>query len=204
MYCTERPVWIGLRLRLQDQGNQTANLLTNIHKLLKGFFSGSYNVVVGRVKKDKVDLGEVSGKWTQVMDFKDAKVTIYHTACKVLVNYSQTGEKRTLFDAVKDGEALAPRVVAPESEQEPYESRRYPPASRVYRPCAVFAYEYARLWLDLTKAILAKDMDAATAAKGAVEDAQRDKRKLDDPSKPHKPRFFEHKDGHWEPKFTYD
>lgn len=146
--------------------NDQYGLVCDLDFKTKGFFSGSYNVVVGRVKKDKVDLGEVSGKWTQVMDFKDAK----------------TGEKRTLFDAVKDGEALAPRVVAPESEQEPYESRR--------------------LWLDLTKAILAKDMDAATAAKGAVEDAQRDKRKLDDPSKPHKPRFFEHKDGHWEPKFT--
>lgn len=45
-----------------------------IYHSRQGFFSGTYNVVAGRVKKDKVDLGEVSGKWTQVMEFKDTKV----------------------------------------------------------------------------------------------------------------------------------
>lgn len=115
---------------------------------------------------------------------------------KQVTESMQTGHKRVLFDAVKDGEALAPRVVAPESEQEPYESRRYK-TGHISLPSLILY----RLWSDLTKAILAKDMDAATTAKGAVEDAQRDKRKADDPSK-HAPRFFSHKDGHWEPKFT--
>ena len=36
----------------------------------------------------------------------------------------QTGKKRVLFDAVKDGQNVAPKWVAPEDEQEPNESRR--------------------------------------------------------------------------------
>ena len=37
---------------------------------------------------------------------------------------AQTGKKRVLFDAVKDGQNVAPKWVAPEDEQEPNESRR--------------------------------------------------------------------------------
>ena len=61
-----------------------------------------------------------------------------------------------LFDVHKDGSKMAPKWVAPESEQDEYESRR--------------------LWLDLTKAIANKDMEAATTAKSAVENAQRELR----------------------------
>lgn len=37
----------------------------------------------------------------------------------------QTGSKRVLFDAVKDGQNVVPKWVPPEDDQEPKESRRY-------------------------------------------------------------------------------
>jgi len=101
------------------------------------------------------------------MDFKSAK----------------TGQKRILFDAVKDGQNISPKWVLPDEEQELKESRR--------------------LWKDLTSAILNKDMEAATDAKSAVEDAQREQRKtMEESGQKHVPRFFELREGRWEPRFT--
>jgi hypothetical protein len=37
----------------------------------------------------------------------------------------QSGQTRVLFDVKKDGDKMAPKWVAPEEEQEQYESRRY-------------------------------------------------------------------------------
>lgn len=94
------------------------------------------------------------------------------------------GEKRTLFDAQKDGQKIAPKWVAPEDEQEAHESRR--------------------LWTRLTRAIGDKDMDAATEAKTAVEESQREaRRRMDERGEVHVPRFFHLKDGRWLPKVSY-
>lgn len=82
-----------------------------------------------------------------------------------------------MFDAQKHGSDVAPKWIAPEDEQEPYESRR--------------------LWRDLTRAILAKDMDAATESKTAVENAQRELRAT---GVKHATRFFELQDGRWVPR----
>lgn len=58
-----------------------------------------------------------------------------------------------------------------------------------------------RLWVDLTDAIGAKDMERATVAKTAVEDAQREERKKrEELGVDYVPRFFEKVDGHWIPK----
>ena len=78
----------------------------------------------------------------------------------------------------KSGHDVAPKWVAPEDEQEQYESRV--------------------LWRDLTRAILAKDMDAATEAKTAVENAQRELRAS---GVKHTTRFFEQRDDQcWVPR----
>jgi hypothetical protein len=46
-------------------------------------------------------------------------------------------------------------------------------------------------------------MEAATEAKTAVEDAQREmRRKMDESGQKHTARFFHLQDGRWEPKFT--
>ncbi|KZT08937.1 Oxysterol-binding protein [Laetiporus sulphureus 93-53] len=134
----------------------------------KGYFSGTYNAIQGRIRNGAADTGEVVGKWSAVMEYKDNK----------------TGERRVLFDVKKDGDKIAPKWVAPEDEQEPNESRR--------------------LWAKLTQAIVAKDMLAATEAKTAVEESQRElRRRREESGEKFIPRFFrQDKEGRWVPKIT--
>lgn len=96
---------------------------------------------------------------------------------------SDNGEKRILFDADSEqGKKVAEKLVPSEEEQEPTESRRQ--------------------WIKLTRAILAKNMDEAAEAKREVEEAQREDRRIrDEKSEEFVPRFFELRDGRWEPKF---
>jgi len=146
--------------------NEKNDIHADIEFKTKGFFSGTYNAISGKVRRGHHDTGEVNGRWSHSMDFKSSK-----------------GEKRVLFDAAKDGKNVFPKTVAPEEEQEPNESRR--------------------LWTKLTAAINAKDMDAATEAKSAVEEAQRDHRRTrEEKGEQHVPRFFELRNGQWLPKFT--
>ncbi|KAG8220235.1 hypothetical protein J3R82DRAFT_1274 [Butyriboletus roseoflavus] len=147
--------------------NERHRLSCDLEFKTKGFFSGTYNAIVGRVRKAGYDIGEVSGRWSHVMEFKS----------------NTAGTKRVLFDVVKDGQNIAPKYVTPEDEQEPYESRR--------------------LWFNLTQAIEARDMEAATRAKTAVEDAQRDlRRRRDESGEIFVPRYFELRDGRWHPKLS--
>lgn len=43
----------------------------------QGFFSGTYNNVLGKVRKNGVEIGEVSGRWSHVMEYKDTKVLTF-------------------------------------------------------------------------------------------------------------------------------
>jgi len=96
---------------------------------------------------------------------------------------SKSGKKRVLFDAHGKDSAVAEKCVAPTAEQDPNESRR--------------------LWQKLTDAILASDMEAATEAKTAVEDAQREtRRKREESNEKHIPRYFDLQDGRWIPKIS--
>jgi len=40
----------------------------------QGFFSGTYNGIYGRVRRNTTDIGEINGRWSHVMDFKNPKV----------------------------------------------------------------------------------------------------------------------------------
>jgi len=132
----------------------------------KGYFSGTYNAIYGKVKKgDSTDVGTIEGRWSHQLDYKDAK----------------TGEKRVVFNAGTESKNVIAKKVAPESEQEPMESRR--------------------LWSKLTQAIANKDMEAATTAKLEVENAQRDlAREREAKGLVHKQRFFELRNGLWQAK----
>lgn len=104
-----------------------------------------------------------------------------------------------MFDAATAG--IVPKVVHPESEQEPNESRRSAP----YLPVVLRNLTDVginRLWSKLTEAIKNKDMEAATNAKTTVEDAQRESvRRREQFGVRHEPRFFKmEKDGRWVPK----
>ncbi|KAG5646904.1 hypothetical protein DXG03_001980 [Asterophora parasitica] len=142
--------------------NEKNGLYCDLEFKTKGFFSGTYNAIAGRIRRGQSDVGEITGRWSHIMDFKSTK----------------TGSRRVLFDAVKDGQNISQKWVPPETEQEPNESRR--------------------LWQGLTTAIANKDMEAATDAKSAVEDAQRERRKLmEESGEKHVPRFFKFEHGRW-------
>jgi len=156
-------------LELGDQctaKNEKNGLHADIEFKTKGFFSGTYNAIAGRVRHNAADVGEVSGRWSHAMEFKSAK----------------TGKRQVLYDAVKDGHKVVNKLVAPDDQQEPNESRR--------------------LWQHLTRAIIAKDMEAATDAKTNVENGQREqRRRREESGEKHVPRFFRLHDGRWVPKF---
>jgi len=147
--------------------NTSTETVAELDFKTKGFFSGTYNAINGKVKSKGVEVGDISGRWSHVMEFKRSK----------------SGDKRILFDAHSKEHMLAQKTIAPLDQQEPNESRR--------------------LWNNLTDAINAKDMEAATEAKTAVEDAQRESRKKrEDGGEQYIPRFFEFKDGRWRPKIS--
>lgn len=54
--------------------NKAHGLQCDLEFKTKGFFSGTYNAIAGRVHKGSTDIGEVTGKWSQLMEFKSAKV----------------------------------------------------------------------------------------------------------------------------------
>jgi hypothetical protein len=54
--------------------NDAHNYNADLEFKTKGFFSGTYNAIAGRVKRGPTDLGDVSGKWSALMEFKPAKV----------------------------------------------------------------------------------------------------------------------------------
>ncbi|KAK7688245.1 hypothetical protein QCA50_008615 [Cerrena zonata] len=163
-------LWGKMVLELGDSctaRNTNNGFFADMQFKTKGYFSGTYNAISGKVRRHDKDTGEVSGKWSSVMEYKSSK----------------TGKSRVLFDVSKEGAKIAPKWVAPEDEQEPNESRR--------------------LWSKLTAAITAKDMEAATEAKTAVEESQRELRKRRDESgEKYVPRFFKFENNRWVPKFT--
>ncbi|KAG8757763.1 hypothetical protein FRC14_001529 [Serendipita sp. 396] len=144
--------------------NDNTGMSCSLEFKVKGYFSGTYNAISGRVKKGEVEVGEISGKWNTQMHYTDL----------------QTGERRELFDATRA--PIMPKTCLPEDKQEKHESRR--------------------LWSQLSTAIKNKDMEAATTAKSAVENEQREQAyKRDELGITHEPRFFKiQPDGRWVPK----
>ncbi|KAK4705791.1 hydroxymethylbilane synthase, partial [Phenoliferia sp. Uapishka_3] len=146
--------------------NEATGLFCDIEFKTKGFFSGTYNAIAGKIKGPKGEIGDISGKWSDTMD---------------IIKKGGKG-KETLFDATSSPE-ITQKVVAPEEQQSPNESRR--------------------LWSKVTAAIKAKDLDAATDAKSAIEDSQRDTTKdRDEKGETFTSRFFVCKNGEWRPNFT--
>lgn len=46
----------------------------------KGFFTGTYNSIAGRVKHGSTDFGDITGKWSALMEFKLAKVRLSYVS----------------------------------------------------------------------------------------------------------------------------
>lgn len=88
--------------------NEKHGLYCDLDFKTKGFFSGTYNAISGKIRKKNTEIGEIGGRWSHIMDFKDTR----------------SGKRRVLFDAVKDGQNICPKWVPEEEEQEMNESRR--------------------------------------------------------------------------------
>ncbi|ORX58812.1 Oxysterol-binding protein [Hesseltinella vesiculosa] len=87
---------------------KTSDLSCELDFKTKGFFSGQWNSVSGKIRKETTRevLYEISGQWSGELWLKDCK----------------TGEKKVFFDA--NGATVVPKIVKPEDEQEYYESRK--------------------------------------------------------------------------------
>jgi oxysterol-binding protein-related protein 8 len=57
--------------------NEKLGLFADLEFKTKGFFSGTYNAIAGKIRKGITDVGEIGGRWSHVMDFKDAKVSLH-------------------------------------------------------------------------------------------------------------------------------
>lgn len=146
--------------------NETTGLQCEVEFKTKGFFSGSYNAIGGKIKGPKGEVGELSGHWHDTMELQR----------------KSPRQRETLFDA-RSARAVQKSVTS-EDQQAPNESRR--------------------LWTRVTAAIKAKDLDAATDAKSAIEEAQRESaRQREAKGETFKPRFFKPsgKGGEWRPDF---
>jgi oxysterol-binding protein-related protein 8 len=89
---------------------EKSGLVADLEFKTKGFISGTYNALTGKIKRENSNgcevLYEISGKWTEEMWIKSTK----------------TGEKELLFNAA--GAKHTPCQVRPLEEQEERESRR--------------------------------------------------------------------------------
>ncbi|WFC98696.1 hypothetical protein MYAM1_001428 [Malassezia yamatoensis] len=134
--------------------NTNHQLSSEVEFKVKGYFTGTYNAVAAKVQHGNKTIGELSGKWSDRMDYRD----------------TQTGQSRVLFDA--HNVQTVPKEVPPLENQEPNESQR--------------------LWATVTEGIKTKNMDLATEAKTAIEEAQREQARLREAEgKPWVPRFFQ-------------
>ncbi|CEH14170.1 Oxysterol-binding protein [Ceraceosorus bombacis] len=96
-------------LELGDQSkirNEANDLTADVEFKTKGYFTGTYNAIAGKVTRGSKHIGDISGKWNESMEYKNVK----------------SGETEELFNA-KTAKIIQ-KTVRPEEEQEEFESRR--------------------------------------------------------------------------------
>ncbi|KAH9446381.1 hypothetical protein Pst134EA_030301 [Puccinia striiformis f. sp. tritici] len=89
--------------RVQTSSN---DISCDVEFKTKGFFGGDYNAIGGKVKDQSGIVGEISGKWNEVMELKRTK----------------GGKTETIFDASKA--TVTQKIVVAEQEQDWNESRK--------------------------------------------------------------------------------
>ncbi|CAH7688287.1 hypothetical protein PPACK8108_LOCUS23230 [Phakopsora pachyrhizi] len=95
-------------LELGDESkvqNETNQIFCDVEFKTKGFFGGEYNAIGGKVRDKSGVVGEIFGKWNEVMELRRTK-----------------GKTELMFDASKA--QVTQKTVLPESEQDWNESRR--------------------------------------------------------------------------------
>ncbi|KAK0568803.1 Oxysterol-binding protein OBPa [Tilletia horrida] len=143
-------------MELGDQSkvvNEANDLAADIEFKTKGYFTGTYNAIGGKVSHKGKTIGDISGKWSETMEFKPSK----------------GGSSEQLFNARTA--KFVDKIVIPESEQEEFESRR--------------------LWSKVTEGIKERNLEKATEAKTAIEDAQRQAvKRRDEKGEKWVPKYF--------------
>ena len=86
--------------------NKNNDLSSEVEFKVKGYFTGTYNAVAAKVQRGNKTIGELSGKWSDRMEYKNL----------------QSGQTRVLFDAHKA--SAVQKEVPPFEHQEPIESQR--------------------------------------------------------------------------------
>jgi hypothetical protein len=86
--------------------NEANDLTADVEFKTKGYFTGTYNAIAGKLTHNGKHIGDISGKWSDTMEYKNTK----------------SGETEVLFDA-KSAKSVQ-KTVRPEEEQEEFESRR--------------------------------------------------------------------------------
>ncbi|ORX92126.1 Oxysterol-binding protein [Basidiobolus meristosporus CBS 931.73] len=87
------------------------DFICNVEFKTKGFFSGTYNAIVGTIKKKSTGevLFEIGGNWSDKMNIRQ-------------VQNGRKGPWKPFLDV--NANPVYPKTVVPEAQQEPYESRR--------------------------------------------------------------------------------
>jgi len=191
-------------------------VIYSIGFIIQGFFSGTYNALSGKLRHNTTEIGEVSGRWSHLMEIKMNKVR-FSSQRYTVTFLILCGSFRQARSALCLMQSRMDRMSAQSGFRQKTNSNLTNPGGkynclffcflcsvRLTYTSFLFLSRIHRLWKDLTAAITAKDMDQATTAKSSVEDAQRELRKRNEEAKiVHVPRFFELKDGRWEPKIKY-
>ena len=86
--------------------NKNLQMSTDVEFKVKGYFTGSYNMIEGKIMRNGRQVGNMYGKWSGKMEYKD----------------SHTGHTRLLFDA-HNAQAVQ-KQVPPIDQQMPNESQR--------------------------------------------------------------------------------
>ena len=72
-------LWGKMVLELGDSctaRNDRLGLAADIQFKTKGYFSGTYNAIQGRVRAGTQEMGEVTGKWSEAMEYTSKKVRV--------------------------------------------------------------------------------------------------------------------------------
>ena len=148
-------------------------------------------------------MGDISGKWNEVMEIqrKNVRPSFLYSSSQLLMSLERSGEREG-------------SVVRRRKRRSYYaESRHSRGSTTTQRISSVRLHlslpflhpliKLRRLWSAVTDAIKGKDHEAATDAKTAVEDAARDSSKVREESgESFSPRYFALRNGEFRLKFT--
>lgn len=57
--------------------NENNDMTCELDFKVKGYFTGSYNSIGGKITKGGKHVGDISGKWSDQMDYKNHSVSVF-------------------------------------------------------------------------------------------------------------------------------